>query len=122
MAITINTDTVKVLLPSATDAQIAIYNGIFDDAEACLSNYPQNMQDLAVALAVAHMIEMSSGGGNKTSETTRQGASASYAFFGGKGLESTRYGQQLLGLPAGQCIISIFSQPLRFAKSIKPCR
>lgn len=121
MAVLIPTFKVQALLPSATDAQISLYDGVFDGAEQCLSNYPQATQDLAVSLAVAHMIEMSSGG-SVTSETTRQGASASYGFFGGKGLESTRYGQQLLGLPAGECIINIFSKPLRFARSIKPCR
>lgn len=121
MTVIISGPKVKALLPSATDDQIALYNGIFDAAETCLSNYPLDMQDLVVALAVAHMIEMS-GGGSVTSETTRQGASASYSFFGGKGLESTRYGQMLLGLPAGSCIIGIFSAPLRFAKSINPCR
>tara|TARA_S200002703_G_scaffold90114_1_gene77740 strand:+ start:1318 stop:1683 length:366 start_codon:yes stop_codon:yes gene_type:complete len=121
MSVIINTATVKTLLPGTTDDQINIYDGIFDDAEQCLSAYPFAMQDLVVALAVAHMIEMSSGG-SITSETTRQGASASYGFFGGKGLESTRYGQQLLGLPAGQCIIGIFAQPLTFARSINPCR
>ncbi len=121
MAVVIPSYKVKALLPSATDAQIDLYGAMFDDAEACLSNYSQDMQDLAVSLAVAHMIEMSSGG-SVTSETTRQGASASYGFFGGKGLESTRYGQQLAALPAGECIIGLFSKPLRFARSVKPCR
>lgn len=121
MAIIISGPKVKTLLPTATDDQIALYNGIFNDAEECLSNYPVEMQDLAVALAVAHMIEMSSGG-SITSESTRQGASASYAYFGGKGLESTRYGQMLLGLPASECIINIFTNPLRFARSLNPCR
>ncbi len=121
MAVVIPRYKVRALLPSVTDDELCIYDGMFDDAESCLSNYPQAMQDLAVSLAIAHMSEMASGG-SLTSETTRQGASASYSFFGGKGLESTRYGQQLLGLPAGQCIISLFSAPLRFARSIKPCR
>lgn len=121
MSVLIPTWKVKALNPALTDDQISIYDGVFDGAEACLSNYPTAMQDLAVALAVAHMSEMSSGG-SVTSETTRQGASASYSFFGGKGLESTRYGQQLLALPAGQCIIDLFSQPLTFAVSINPCR
>lgn len=121
MAIVIPTFKVQALLPSATDAQISLYDGVFDQAELCLSNYPQGTQDLVISLAVAHMIEMSSGG-SVTSETTRQGASASYSFFGGKGLESTRYGQQLLGIPAGKCVIDLFSQSLAFARSIKPCR
>lgn len=121
MAIIINIGKVKALLPTATDSQIALYDGLFDDAELCLSAYNQATRDLVVALAVAHMIEMSSGG-SVTSETTRQGASATYGYFGGKGLESTRYGQQLLGIPAGQCIIDIFAQPLTFAVSINPCR
>lgn len=121
MAIIINSLKVKTLLPSATDSQIALYCGLFDDAEQCLAVYSQGAQELATALAVAHMIEFSNGG-SVTSETTRQGASASYAMVPGKGLESTVYGQQLLGLPAGQCIIGLFSQPLIFARSVNPCR
>lgn len=121
MAIIINTGKVKALLPSATDDQISLYEGLFDAAETCLSAYPASVQDLAVALAVAHMIEQASGG-SVTSETTRQGASATYSTVFGKGLESTVYGQQLMGLPAGQCIVGLFSQPLTFARSINPCR
>lgn len=121
MALIVPTFKVKALLPTATDEQINLYDGLFDDAELCLSAYSQSIQDLALALAVAHMIEMSQGG-SVTSETTRQGASASYAYFGGKGLESTRYGQQLLGVPAGKCIIDLFAEPLTFAVSVNPCR
>lgn len=121
MAVSINYAKVKVLLPSATDDQISLYEGLFDDAETCLSNYPEPVQELTVALAVAHMLNYQAGG-SVTSETTRQGASATYAFMPGKGLESTTFGQQLLGMPSGQCIISLFSTPLRFAKSINPCR
>ena len=108
-------------IPSATQADVDIYIDLFDDAAACLSNYPQTVQDLTLALAIAHMMTMGSGG-QVTSEKTRTGASASYSVWTGQGLLSTQYGQQLNGLPSGQCVISLFSQPQRFAKSIKPCR
>ena len=120
VTVILNNAKIKTLLPSATDDQIGLYEGIFDDAEQCLANYSQNTQELVTSLAVAHMIEFTETGAI-TSESTRQGASASYAFVG-KGLEGTRYGSQLASIPAGQCIIGIFSQPLRFARGITPCR
>ena len=108
-------------IPSATQDDVDIYIDLFDDATDCLSNYPQTVQDLTLALAIAHMMTMSSGG-QVASEQTRTGASASYSVWTGRGLLSTQYGQQLNGLPSGQCVISLFSQSQRFAKSIKPCR
>lgn len=121
MTVTINYDTVKALKPTATDTQIALYEGLFDAAENCLSSYPQSVQDLTVGLAIAHMLQVSEGG-SVTSETTRQGASASYSIMSGTGLAATQYGQQLLGLPSSGCITNLFAKPVRFAKSIKPCR
>lgn len=107
-------------VPAATQDDVDIYIGLFADASACLSGYTQNIQDLTIALAIAHMMTMSSGG-QVTSEKTRTGASASYSVWTGKGIESTQFGQQLNALPSGSCVIGLFSKPQRFAVSIKPC-
>ena len=110
----------QTMIPGATQDTVDIYIDLFDDATVCLATYPQSTQDLTIALAIAHMLTMSSGG-QVTSEKTRTGASASYSAWTGQGLLATQYGQQLNGLPSGQCIIPLFSQPQRFARSILPC-
>lgn len=113
--------TVKNLLPSATTEQIQIYLTLVEQADSCLENYPAEVADLAKALAIAHMLTLN-GGGQVTSESTRTGASASYAVNQGKGILSTNFGQQLAALPAYACLKSFIGQPERFARSIKPCR
>ena len=113
--------TLQTLIPSATQVNVDIYSDLFLDAATCLANYPQSVQDLTIALAIAHMMTMSSGG-QVTSEKTRTGASASYSVWTGQGLLSTQFGQQLNALPSGQCVIGLFSKPQRFAVSINPCR
>jgi len=91
-------------LPAATQSDVDIYIDLFADAAPCLSGYTQPIQDLTIALAIAHMMTMSSGG-QVTSEKTRTGASASYSIWTGKGIESTQFGQQLNALPSGSCVI-----------------
>lgn len=110
----------QTFIPSATQDTVDMYIDLFDDALVCLATYPQSVQDLTIALAIAHMITMSSGGQVK-SEKTRTGASASYGTWTGQGLLSTTFGQQLNGLPSGKCVINLFSQPQRFFKSVTPC-
>lgn len=107
-------------IPSATQGDVDMYINLFDEAAQCLSNYPESVQDFTIALAIAHMMTMSSGG-QVTSEKTRTGASASYDVWTGKGIESTQFGQQLNALPSGSCVIGLFSKPQRFIKSINPC-
>lgn len=107
-------------VPGATQDDVDIYIDLFADAAPCLSGYTQPIQDLTIALAMAHMMTMSSGG-QVTSERTRTGASASYSVWTGKGIESTQFGQQLNALPSGSCVIGLFSKPQRFIKSINPC-
>lgn len=111
---------VKSLVPNASNEAVGMYLELFDEADACLANYPKSVQELTKALAIAHMLTMNNGG-QVTSERTRTGASASYAVWTGQGLLSTQFGQQLNGLPSGQCVISLFSKPQRFARSVKPC-
>lgn len=110
----------QTMILSATQDTVDIYIDLFADATTCLSNYPESVQDLTIALAIAHMLTMSSGG-QVTSEKTRTGASASYSAWTGQGLLATQYGQQLNGLPSGQCVVNLFSQPQRFARSVNPC-
>ena len=109
------------LVPGATQSDVDMYGDLFLDAETCLSNYPQSVQDLTIALAIAYMMTLNAGG-QVTSERTRTGASATYAAWSGSGLLGNQFGQQLNSLPSGQCIIGLFSKPQRFAVSIKPCR
>lgn len=111
--------TVKTLYPAATDDQINIYLPLLAEADACLSAYSQDLQDLTKALAIAHLIEQSNGG-RIMSEKTRTGASASYAELSGVGLSSSQYGVQLLGLPTAKCITSVLGGGARFGKVLKP--
>lgn len=92
------------------------YIDLFDDAAPCLSSYPQSVQDLSMALAVSHMITMSSG--QLVSESSPTGASASYAFTQGKGMLATGFGQQLAGLPTSRCFLSALSTGEQFAYSV----
>lgn len=113
---------IKEFIPGASDTLISAYLTSFDAALPCLESYPQDVQDLTLALAVAHLLD-ESGSQQVTSEKTRTGASATYKEITGEGLLSTRFGVQLSRMPSSKCITALLT-PSRFGKSLTPryCR
>ncbi len=111
---------VQIFYPSATSDQVNFYLfPLLSKIQPCLDNYPEEQQEQALALYLLHVL-MLNNGGQVTSESTRTGASRSYAAMQlGAGLMATHYGNQLLALSgAADCIKAVVDKPQRFARSL----
>jgi hypothetical protein len=111
---------VQIFYPSATFDQVNFYLfPLLSQIQPCLDNYPEEQQEQALALYLLHVFTLNNGG-QVTSESTRTGASRSYAGLQlGAGLMATHYGNQLLALSgAADCIKAAIDKPQRFARSV----
>lgn len=114
-------ERVQALLPSASASLVDMYYDMVKGAEKCLerhgdADYVQTM----IALAIAHLILAGQQDGELSSERTRTGAAATYAVKSGSGINSTRFGRQLLGFVGSSCLTNIIAPKRRFAHSIAP--
>ena len=114
---------VRILRPDATQNQVDFYLGpIIEQAQACLDNYSEDAQNQALAYLFAHLTTATNGG-QITSETTRTGASRSFAQLSGTGLNSTQYGQFLANMSGpAECLRAVIDSGKRFAVSVNPKR
>lgn len=88
-----------------------------DQADACLNglNLSDELCKTLKLLAVCHMVELTQK--SITSETSFTGASVTYKDTGAQtGLASTSYGNSLMQLDAGGCLVALFNTP-RFVKA-----
>lgn len=100
-------------------ALLTAWESMLSEADPCLVNYSAAQQDLVKAYAIAHFMTQQ-GGGEIQSDKSPTGASVTYGEWMGQGtgLDSTRFGAQLLGLPGGDCIAAVIDKPKRFARSL----
>jgi hypothetical protein len=111
---------VQIFNPSITQPMVDFYVvPLLAQIQPCLDNYTEAEQEQALALYVLHSVMLNQGG-QVTSESTRTGASRSYAALqAGVGLSATHYGNQLLALSgAADCIKAAIDKPQRFARSV----